>query len=358
VKLALPFLPPVEPMLAKLANDIPEGNQWIYEPKWDGFRAMVFKSGSDVYIQSRDLKPLGRYFPELEVSLRENLPDRCILDGEVVIATNGKLDFEALLLRIHPAASRVQMLAAQSPSSFVAWDLLAEGDEDLRALPQLQRRERLEKALAGVKSPVHVSPATRDRAVAHDWFSRFEGAGLDGVMAKPEDLPFTAGKRVMMKVKHARTADCVVAGFRWYKGGKDTLVGSLLLGLYDAEGVLHHVGIAASFKQSMRAELAEMLKPMRDRENHPWKDWADWQEVETERRLPGATSRWNRGKDLSWEPLRIELVAEVVFDHMQGSRFRHATHFKRWRPDKPPSDCRYDQLEVSPPQEIKEIFGT
>jgi ATP-dependent DNA ligase len=358
VNLALPFLPPVEPMLAKLANDIPEGNQWIYEPKWDGFRAMVFKSGSDVYIQSRDLKPLGRYFPELEVSLRENLPDRCILDGEVVIATDGKLDFEALLLRIHPAASRVQMLAAQSPSSFVAWDLLAEGDEDLRALPQIQRRERLEKALAGVKTPVHVSPATRDRAVAHDWFSRFEGAGLDGVMAKPEDLPFTAGKRVMLKVKHARTADCVVAGFRWYKGGKDTLVGSLLLGLYDNAGVLHHVGIAASFKQSVRAELAEMLKPMRDRENHPWKDWADWQEVETERRLPGATSRWNRGKDLSWEPLRIELVAEVGFDHMQGSRFRHATHFKRWRPDKPPSDCRYDQLEVSPPQEIKEIFGT
>jgi ATP-dependent DNA ligase len=263
-----------------------------------------------------------------------------------------------LLLRIHPAASRVQMLAAQSPSSFVAWDLLAEGDEDLRALPQIQRRERLEKALAGVKAPVHVSPATRDRAVAHDWFSRFEGAGLDGVMAKPEDLPFTAGKRVMMKVKHARTADCVVAGFRWYKGGKDTLVGSLLLGLYDDAGVLHHVGIAASFKQSVRAELAEMLKPMRDRENHPWKDWADWQEVETERRLPGATSRWNRGKDLSWEPLRIELVAEVGFDHMQGSRFRHATHFKRWRPDKPPSDCRYDQLEVSPPQEIKDIFGT
>jgi ATP-dependent DNA ligase len=358
VKLALPFLPPVEPMLAKLANDIPEGNQWIYEPKWDGFRAMVFKSGSDVYIQSRDLKPLGRYFPELEATLRESLPDRCILDGEVVIATNGKLDFEALLLRIHPAASRVQMLAAQSPSSFVAWDLLAEGDEDLRALPQSKRRERLEKALAGVKAPVHVSPATRDRAVAHDWFSRFEGAGLDGVMAKPEDLPFTAGKRVMLKVKHARTADCVVAGFRWYKGGKDTLVGSLLLGLYDNEGVLHHVGIAASFKQTVRAELAEMLKPMRDRENHPWKDWADWQEVETERRLPGATSRWNRGKDLSWEPLRIELVAEVGFDHMQGSRFRHATHFKRWRPDKPPSDCRYDQLEVSPPQEIKEIFGT
>lgn len=358
MKLALPFLPPVEPMLAKLANDIPEGNQWIYEPKWDGFRAMVFKSGNDVYIQSRDLKPLGRYFPELEVSLRENLPDRCILDGEVVIATDGKLDFEALLLRIHPAASRVQMLAQQSPSSYVAWDLLAEGDEDLRALPQVKRRERLEHALANVKSPVHVSPATRDRAVAHDWFSRFEGAGLDGVMAKPEDLPFTAGKRVMMKVKHARTADCVVAGFRWYKGGKDKLVGSLLLGLYDNAGVLHHVGIAASFKQSVRAELAEMLKPMRDRENHPWKDWADWQEVETERRLPGATSRWNRGKDLTWEPLRIELVAEVGFDHMQGSRFRHATHFKRWRPDKPPSDCRYDQLEVSPPQEIKDIFGT
>jgi ATP-dependent DNA ligase len=359
VALALPFQPPVEPMLAKLSNDIPDGEQWIYEPKWDGFRALVFKSGDEVYIQSRDLKPLGRYFPELEPQLRANLPDRCVLDGEIVIATNGRLDFEALLLRIHPAATRVRMLADQSPSSYVAWDLLALGDEDLRALPQLERRKRLEDAMAAAKPPIHITPATRDKAVAADWFSRFEGAGLDGVMAKPQDLAYLPGKRAMIKVKHARTADCVVAGFRWYKGGKDKLVGSLLLGLYDASGTLHHVGIAGSFKQTHRAELAEMLKPMREgaKDNHPWRDWAEFQDQETAQRKPGATSRWNRGKDLSWEPIRIELVAEVSFDHMQGTRFRHGTHFKRWRPDKPPSDCRYDQLEVSAPIEIKKIFG-
>ena len=358
MKLELPFQPPVDPMLAKLSNGLPEGDQWLFEPKWDGFRAIVFKSGSDVYIQSRDTKPLGRYFPELEVSLREALPDRCVLDGEVVIARDGKLDFEAMLLRIHPAATRVKMLAAENPSSFVAWDLLAFGDEDLRGLGQLARRERLDKALAGVKPPVHVSPMTRDRAVAQDWFSRFEGAGLDGVMAKPESLVYTPGKRLMLKIKHARTADCVVAGFRWYKNGRDTLVGSLLLGLYDAEGVLHHVGITSAFKQEVRAQLAEMLKPMRDRalDNHPWRDWADFQDVETEQRLPGATSRWNRKKDLSWEPIRLELVCEVGYDHLQGTRFRHATHFKRWRPDKPPAECRYDQLDVTPPAELEHIF--
>ncbi len=346
-------------MLAKLSHDIPDGSQWIYEPKWDGFRALVFKSGDELYIQSRDLKPLGRYFPDIEGPLREQLPDRCVLDGEIVIATNGRLDFEALLLRIHPAASRVKMLAEQSPSSYVAWDLLALGDEDLRALPQAQRRERLEAALANVRPPVHVTPATRDRALAHDWFSRFEGAGLDGVMAKPDDQPYMPGKRAMIKVKHARTADCVVAGFRWYKGGKGTLVGSLLLGLYDTEGTLHHVGVAASFKQTERAKLAEMLEPWREnaRETHPWKDWTDWQEAETERRLPGATSRWNRGKDLSWEPIRIGLVAEVSFDHMQGTRFRHGTHLKHWRPDKPAAECTYEQLDVTPAQEIKDIFG-
>jgi ATP-dependent DNA ligase len=359
VPLALPFQPPVEPMLAKLSHDIPDGSQWIYEPKWDGFRALVFKSGDEVYIQSRDLKPLGRYFPDIEGPLREQLPERCVLDGEIVIATNGRLDFEALLLRIHPAASRVKMLAEQSPSSYVAWDLLALGDEDLRGLPQAQRRERLEAALGSVRPPVHVTPATRDRALAHDWFSRFEGAGLDGVMAKPDDQPYMAGKRAMIKVKHQRTAECVVAGFRWYKGGKGTLVGSLLLGLYDKEGTLHHVGVAASFKQTERANLAQMLEPWREgaRETHPWKDWVDFQAVETEQRLPGGTSRWNRGKDLSWEPVRIGLVAEVSFDHMQGTRFRHGTHLKRWRPDKPAAECTYEQLDVTPPQEIKNIFG-
>ena len=346
-------------MLAKLTNEIPDGAQWLYEPKWDGFRALVFKANDDLYIQSRDLKPLGRYFPELEVSLRANLPARCVLDGEIVIAIDGRLEFEAMLLRIHPAASRVQMLAQEHPSSYVAWDLLALDDEDLRALPQSERRARLEAALKDAKPPVHVTPASRDKEVARDWFERFEGAGLDGVIAKPESLPYTPGKRVMLKVKHQRTCDCVVAGFRWYKGGKDRLVGSLLLGLYDKQGVLHSVGVAASFKQAERANLAEMLKPMREgaRETHPWKDWAEWQDAETDRRLPGATSRWNRGKDLSWEPIKIGLVCEVSFDHMQGMRFRHGSHFKRWRPDKPVAECTYEQLDVTPPQEIKDIFG-
>jgi ATP-dependent DNA ligase len=347
-------------MLAKLSEGIPDGRGWIYEPKWDGFRAIVFKDGDDVYIQSRDLKPLGRYFPELEVTLREQLPARCVLDGEVVISHDGKLDFEAMLSRIHPAASRVAMLAKEHPSSYVAWDLLAEGDEDLRGKPQAERRERLELALAAVQPPVHVTPATRDKDVAADWFRRFEGAGLDGVIAKPEALVYTPGKRVMLKIKHARTADCVVGGFRWYKGGKDKLVGSMLLGLYDDQGVLHHVGITSAFKQDVRAKLAEQLKPLREgaRDNHPWREWAEWQDSDVAQRLPGATSRWNRGKDLSWEPIRLELVCEVGYDHLQGTRFRHATHFKRWRPDKPVAECRYDQLDVTPPFELREIFGS
>jgi ATP-dependent DNA ligase len=347
-------------MLAKLSTGIPEGEGWLFEPKWDGFRALVFKSGDDVYIQSRDLKPLGRYFPELEVTLRENLPDRCVLDGEVVIAHDGKLDFEAMLLRIHPAASRVKLLAAEHPASYVAWDLLALDDDDLRTRSQAERRARLEAALAKAVPPVHVTPVTRDRAIAQDWFERFEGAGLDGVMAKADSLAYTPGKRVMFKIKHARTADCVVGGFRWYKGGKDRLVGSLLLGLYDDAGVLHHVGITSAFKQEVRAELAQLLAPMREgaRDGHPWKAWADWQEIESPQRLPGATSRWNRGKDLSWEPIRIGLVCEVGFDHLQGTRFRHATHFKRWRPDKPASECRYDQLDVTPAFELRQIFGS
>jgi ATP-dependent DNA ligase len=355
----LPFQPPLPPMLAKATDAIPPGSGWLYEPKWDGFRAIVFRSGSELYIQSRDLKPLGRYFPELEASLRTNLPDRCVLDGEIVIAHGGTLDFEAMLLRIHPAASRVQMLAAEKPASYVAWDLLALGTDDLRALPQAERRDRLERALADAKPPVHVTPATRDATVAADWFARFEGAGLDGVIAKPESLVYTPGKRVMLKIKHQRTAECVVGGFRWYKGGKGTLLGSMLLGLYDDAGVLHHVGVCAGFKQADRKQLAEMLAPLRDgaRENHPWRDWAEWSEAETERRLPGATSRWNRGKDLSWEPIRIGLVCEVSYDHLQGTRFRHGTHFQRRRPDKPASDCRYDQLDVTPAFELAQIFG-
>ena len=358
MSLALPFQPPLEPMLSKPAADIPTGEPWIYEPKWDGFRALVFKAGDDIYIQSRDQKPLGRYFPELELSLRSNLPERCILDGEVVIAHAGRLDFDAMLQRIHPAASRVAMLAAEKPASYVAWDVLALDDQDLRQVPQGQRRDRLVAALANAKPPVHITPATRDRALASDWFARFEGAGLDGVIAKSDDMAYMPGKRVMLKIKHKRTADCVVAGFRWYKGSKGVLVGSLLLGLYDAAGVLHHVGVCAGFKKEVRAELATQLTPLRDREHHPWKDWAEFQDADESQRLPGATSRWNRGKDLSWEPLRLELVCEVSFDHLQGTRFRHGTHFVRWRPDKSIMDCRYDQLEETPAFEIAQIFGS
>jgi len=265
-----------------------------------------------------------------------------------------------LLITLSYAASRVQMLADGAPSSFVAWDLLAFGDDDLRQRPLSERRDKLEAALAGVEPPVHLTPVTRDRAVAQDWFERFEGAGLDGVIAKPHDLVYTPGKRVMTKIKHSRTADCVVAGFRWYKGGKNELVGSLLLGLFDDAGTLHNLGVASAFKQEERRKLVEFLAPWREnaREGHPWKDWAEWQEQDTNRRLPGATSRWNRGKDLSWEPLRIGLVAEVSYDHLQGTRFRHATHFKRWRPDKPAADCRYDQLDTTPPFELAQIFGS
>jgi ATP-dependent DNA ligase len=364
VDLDLPFQPPVEPMLAKAVDRLPEDDGWLFEPKWDGFRAIVFRSGDEILTQSRDLKPLDRYFPELADPLRASLPERCVLDGEVVIAKDGALDFEALLLRIHPAASRVNMLAGESPASFVAWDLLALGDEDLRAVPQGERRARLEQVLAGVEPPVHMTPATRDRATAADWFDRFEGAGLDGVVAKRLDGPYQPGKRAMLKIKHQRTADCVVAGFRWHKNGPGTHIGSLLLGLYGDDGKLNHVGITSSFSWDRRAALAEELAPLREgaTEGHPWREWAEWAgwgDAEASgQRLPGATSRWNRGKDLSWEPLRIERVAEVAYDHLQGSRFRHATTFKRWRPDKPPESCRYDQLEESVPYLLASIFGT
>jgi ATP-dependent DNA ligase len=331
---ALPFEPPIEPMLA---NDA-------------------------VYTQSRDLKPLDRYFPELADPLRAAIPERCILDGEVVIARDGALDFEALLLRIHPAASRVNMLAAESPASFVAWDLLALDDEDLRAVPQGERRKRLETVLEGAVSPVHLTPATTDRATATEWFERFEGAGLDGVVAKRLDAPYQPGKRAMLKIKHQRTADCVVAGFRWHKNGPGTHVGSLLLGLYDDESTLHHVGVTSSFSWDRRAELVGELAPLREGalDGHPWSGWAEWaaEQEASGQRVPGATSRWNRGKDLSWEPLRAERVAEVAYDHLQGDRFRHGTTFKRWRPDKPPEACRYDQLEETVPFLLAGIFGS
>jgi len=358
----LPFDPPIEPMLAKAADGLPEGEGWLFEPKWDGFRAVVFRDGDEVLIQSRDLKPLDRYFPELAAPLRASLPERCVLDGEVVIAGEGGLDFEALLLRIHPAESRVKMLAEQSPASYVAWDLLALGDDDLRAVPQGERRARLEKALAGVAPPIHLTPATRDRALAADWFDRFEGAGLDGVVAKRLDGTYQPGKRAMIKVKHQRTADCVVAGFRWHKNGPGTHIGSLLLGLYDETGSLHHVGVTSSFSWDRRAALVGELEPLRSEavEGHPWREWADWAGFGSAdasgQRMPGATSRWNRGKDLSWEPLRIERVCEVAYDHMQGDRFRHAATFVRWRQDKPPADCRYDQLEETAAYELGRIF--
>ncbi|HET9599233.1 MAG TPA: ATP-dependent DNA ligase [Anaeromyxobacteraceae bacterium] len=359
--MAYPIAPPVEPMLAKAEDALPDGDGWLFEPKWDGFRALVFRDGGDVYLQSRELKPLDRYFPELLAPLREALPARCAVDGEIVIAGGRGLDFEALLLRIHPAASRVKLLAAESPSSFVAFDVLAEGDRDLRDTPMEERRRLLEGAVRRSRQ-VLLTPATRDRALAEDWFRRFEGAGLDGVVAKRLDGIYQPGKRAMVKVKHQRTADCAVAGFRWHKGGRGTMVGSLLLGLHDDEGKLHHVGICSAFTAARRAELAKELEPLRENamEGHPWRDWAEAAAggEEPDRRLPGATSRWNRGKDMSWEPLRVERVCEVAYDHLQGDRFRHATQFVRWRPDRSPAHCRYDQLEATPPYELEKIFGS
>ncbi len=348
-------------MLSKAAAALPAGEGWLFEPKWDGFRTLVFRDGDEVLLQSRDEKPMNRYFPELVAPLAAVLPERCVVDGEVVIVGTGGLDFEALLLRIHPAASRVRLLAEQSPASYVAWDLLALGDEDLRETPLAARRERLEQALAEAPPPVHLSPATRDRDLAQDWFRRFEGAGLDGVMAKRLDEPYRAGERTMIKVKHVRTADCVVAGFRWHKNGAGSMVGSLLLGLYDDAGTLHHVGVTAAFTTAMRRQLVAELAPWRKNalEGHPWRDWAAEQSAAGSQgqRLPGASSRWNRGKDLSWEPLRPERVCEVAYDHMQGTRFRHAAQFVRWRPDRRPQDCRYDQLEVTPAYELERVFG-
>jgi ATP-dependent DNA ligase len=355
--MSLPFSPPLAPMLSSAAEALPGGEGWLFEPKWDGFRTLVFRDGDEILLQSRDEKPMNRYFPELLAPLARSLPGRCVLDGEIVIVGAEGLDFEALLLRIHPAASRVKLLAAESPASFVAWDLLALDDEDLRTVPLAERRARLESVLHAAAPPVHLSPATRDRALAEDWFRRFEGAGLDGVMAKRLDEPYRAGERTMLKVKHERTADCVVAGFRWHKQGPGTLLGSLLLGLYDDAGTLHHVGVAAAFSTAVRRQLVSELAPLREQalENHPWRDWAGAAAMDS--RMPGGQSRWSAGKDLSWEPLRIERVCEVKYDHLQGRRFRHATTFRRWRPDKRPGDCRYDQLEITTPYELEKVFG-
>ena len=367
-------MPPVSPMLAKLSRNLPEGEGLVYEPKWDGFRCIVFRNGDEVELGSRNERPLTRYFPELVDPIRACMPPQCVIDGEIVIASENGLAFEALLQRIHPAESRIKLLAEETPASFVAFDLLALGDDDLRPRPFGERRALLTEALAGMRPPIHLTPATDDPAVAAQWFERFEGAGLDGVVAKRVDLAYRENERVMLKVKHQRTADCVVAGFRWHKSGG--VIGSLLLGLFDDHGVLHHVGVAASFTMARRRELVDELAPYRTDalEGHPWAAWAtpgsapepgqappgvgnDTEAEAQPRRMPGAQSRWNAKRDLSWEPLRPELVAEVAFDHLQGDRFRHATQFQRWRPDRRPETCTYTQLDVVVPEELAAVFG-
>jgi ATP-dependent DNA ligase len=335
---------------------LPRDDGFLFEPKWDGFRAIVFRGGDDVFIQSRDLRPLDRYFPDLHEALLAALPAGSVVDGEIVIAGPRGLDFEALQLRLHPAASRVAKLAAESPASFVAFDLLGAEGRSVMSQPQAERREALEKLLAKAKPPLYLTPATRERKVAAEWLDRFEGAGLDGVIAKLVDLPYEPGKRAMIKVKHVRTADCVVAGFRWHKAGEG-IVGSLLLGLYDDRGVLQHVGVTSSFTMAVRRQLAGELEPLRKNamKNHPWRDWAG--AAAEASRMPGSQSRWSAGKNLAWEPLRIERVCEVKYDHLQGDRFRHAAIFQRWRPDKPPAECTYDQLEVTTAYELEKVFG-
>ena len=360
---------PIEPMLAKVAETLPAEGDFLFEPKWDGFRALVFRRARrEIAIQSRDLRELDRYFPELHAALAERLPPGCIVDGEIVVVGAGGLDFDALQQRLHPAASRVAKLALATPASFVAFDLLAAAGQSLLAASQAERRAALEQLLEDASPPLHLTPATRDRAVAAGWLRQFEGAGLDGVIAKPLAAPYQPGKRAMLKIKHQRTADCVVAGLRWHKSmeeGGPEAVGSLLLGLFDAAGRLHHVGITASFTMARRRELAAELAPLRRNAlaGHPWAEAAGAApggtpaDAAAPQRLPGATSRWSAGKDLSWVPLRPERVCEVRYDHLQGDRFRHATTFLRWRPDKSPRDCRYDQLEVVPPYALKRIFG-
>jgi ATP-dependent DNA ligase len=354
--MALPVPPPVSPMLAKLAREMPEGDGVMYEPKWDGFRCVVFREGDSVILGSRNEKPLTRYFPEVVTAVLDNVPDGCVLDGEIVIVGSAGLDFNALLQRIHPADSRVRKLAAETPASFVAFDLLAASGDDLRSRPLSDRRTALLQALQASSPPIHVTPATESAEVARDWFSRFEGAGLDGVIAKHLAGAYAEGQRGWTKVKHERTADCVVGGFRWHKtGGK---VGSLLLGLYDDHGVLHHVGVTSSFTDARRRQLVDELAPYRleAADEHPW-SWGRPGDDEPGGRVPGAQSRWNAGRDLSFEPLRIDLVCEVAYDHLQGDRFRHATTFRRWRTDRTPESCRYDQLETAVAAELASVFA-
>jgi ATP-dependent DNA ligase len=350
-------MPPVRPMLAKAVHEVPVADGLLYEPKWDGFRCIVFRDGDEVELGSRNDRPLTRYFPELVDLLREVLPPRCVVDGEIIVVTGDGLDFDTLQNRLHPAASRVRKLAVETPASFVAFDLLALGDDNLMDEPFSRRRELLETVIGGDLARVHITPLTRDAAVATDWFTRFEGAGFDGVMAKPGDLPYEQDKRTMWKVKHERTADCVVAGFRWHKDGNG--VGSLLLGLYDDEGTLHHVGVASSMTAARRKELVDELAPLRENalETHPWRHWAEAQ-AEAGGRMPGGQSRWSAGKDLSWEPLRPELVAEVRYEHVMAGRLRHGGRLVRFRPDRTPESCTYGQLDQVAPAELKAIFGS
>ncbi|MBD0841296.1 ATP-dependent DNA ligase [Streptomyces sp. TRM68416] len=351
----LPVMPPVKPMLAKSVARIPPGMQ--YEAKWDGFRAIVFRDGAEVELGSRTGKPLTRYFPELVEALKQRVPERCVLDGEIVIARDGRLDFDALTERIHPADSRVRTLAERTPASFVAFDLLALADESLLDVVLSDRRALLARALSDVTAPVHLAPATTDPAVAGRWFEQYEGAGLDGVIAKPLASPYLQDQRAMYKIKHERTADVVVAGYRFHKSGP--VVGSLLLGLYDGQGVLQHVGVSAAFAMKRRAELVEELEPLRmdDVSGHPWAAWAEEAAHETAR-LPGAPSRWSGRKDLSWVPLRPERVCEVAYDHMEnGARFRHTARFRRWRPDRTPETCTYAQLEEPVRYDLDAILG-
>ena len=353
----LPISPPLPPMLAKAVKTMPKGDV-LYEPKWDGFRCIVFRDGDEVELSSRGERPLTRYFPELVEAVKRELPERCVVDGEIVLRNGSQLDFERLQWRIHPAASRIKLLSEQIPASYIAFDLLALGDESLMEVPLGERRRRLVDTLGSVNAPIHVTPASDSYETALRWFEEFEGAGLDGVIAKPLDLVYEPDKRVLFKVKHERTADCVVAGFRWHKSGP--IVGSLLLGLYNSEGHLQHVGVAASFTMKRRAELVKELEPyrMKDYTGHPWENWARQADPEaTGDRMPGAVSRWTGKKDLSWVALRPELVAEVAYEGMEGERIRHTARFRRWRPDRTPESCTYDQLEVPVDYDLDDIFA-
>ena len=347
-------MPPVKPMLAKSVPTIPTGDL-SYEPKWDGFRSIVFRDGDEVEIGSRNERPMTRYFPELVEALRANLPQKCVLDGEIVVVRGDRLEFEVLQQRIHPAASRIKLLSEQTPATFVAFDLLALGDEDYLQRPFAERRAALEQALASAEAPIHVTPTTRDPAIAQNWFEQFEGAGLDGVVAKPVAGTYQPDKRTMFKIKHQRTADCVVAGYRVHKSGPDT-IGSLLLGLYNDDGVLTSVGVIGAFPAARRKELFTELQPLVTTfDDHPWA-WAK-EEVGTRTPQHSAGSRWNNGKDLSFVPLRPDLVVEVRYEHMEGVRFRYTALFNRWRPDREPRSCTYEQLEEPVSYDLADILG-